>query len=106
MEKDTTTLKNNAGNEKDTCENNQDILSLKRPEVVNENIKLQCDMCESSLKKKVTLEKHKNTKHMQINNLFVKKLEKVIWVCFRCTTRQGNRCRGIKIIMVRKKEHI
>ena len=52
----------------------QDILSLKHPQVVNANIKCQCDMCESSFKKKVTLDKHKNTKHMKNNCSFDKNI--------------------------------
>ena len=35
------------------------------------NIKFKCDMCNSRFKKKITLEKHKNTKHGK-NNLSVK----------------------------------
>ena len=67
MEKDTKTLKNDTGKEKkDSSENNQYILSLKGPFVINTNKKFQCEMCKSSFKKKVTLKKHKNTKNMKI----------------------------------------
>ena len=51
----------------------QNISSVKLPKVVKAssnipaNLKFKCDMCDSSFKKKITLEKHKNTKHSSSN---------------------------------------
>lgn len=59
-------------------EKNQDISENKIPEVINASlniplkVKFKCDMCDSTFKKKITLEKHKNTKH-NINDCSTKK---------------------------------
>ena len=55
-------------------------LKFKIPEVVNAdsnkpaNIQLKCDMCDSRFKEKITLEKHKDTKHSQHNCSLNKKI--------------------------------
>ena len=59
-------MDNNAPNK------SQDILNVKLPEAVNASlnipvkIKCKCDMCDASFKQKITLEKHRNSKHNKI----------------------------------------
>ena len=61
-------------------ETNQDNMSKKPPEGVNDNsskpakIKFKCDKCDSSFKKNITLEKHKNTKHSKNNSTSNRKI--------------------------------
>ena len=71
-------LENDAEKEGDIIiEKSQNIQS---PEVVNAGsnipakIKFKCDMCTSSFKKKITLEKHKNIKHSKIYCISNKKI--------------------------------
>ena len=51
----------------------QDSLNEKLSDAVNDSanipvkIKFKCDMCDASFKKKITLQKHRNSKHNNIN---------------------------------------
>ena len=58
----------------------RDVPNVKLPELVNArsnitaNTKSKCDLCDASFKKRITLEKHKNTKHKHSYSSSNKKL--------------------------------